>query len=87
MEEKNITVGTDAESAVRRVLEARYGDKLKQIKFRRSWLTASASQQLWDVKGTLKLKRGLLPTATRNFRYQIDAITGVIIGHEEVTPK
>ncbi|MDP2931753.1 MAG: hypothetical protein Q8O05_04550 [Chloroflexota bacterium] len=87
MAEKKIADGISAEAAVRRELEARYGDKLKDVSFRKSWLTSSVNQQLWEVEGTLKRKAGVLKTETRSFKYQIDAVSGMIIGHEEVTPK
>ena len=87
MAEIKIADGSSAESAVRRELEARHGSKLKDISFRKSWLTTSVNQQLWEVEGTLRWKSGFLKTETRNFRYQIDAASGLIIGHEEITPK
>lgn len=89
MTEKKISDGDAAESVVRRHIEARYGDKYRGISFRKAWYTpvGSSGSGLWDVEGTFEFKKGLLRKARRTFKYQVDAETGNIIGHEEFTPK
>ena len=91
MMQKKIPDGDAAEAVVRRQLESIYAEKLKAISFRKAWHTpvGSSGSGLWDVEGTFQYKKGLfgLFTGKRAFRYQIDAETGNIIGHEEITPK
>jgi hypothetical protein len=87
--QKKIADGDAAEAVVRRKLESIYGEKLKGISFRKAWHTpiGNLGSGLWDVEGTYKYKKLLWFKGTRVFRYQIDAETGNVIGHEEITPK
>jgi hypothetical protein len=89
MIQKKITDGDAAEAVVRRQLESIYGERLKNISFRKAWQTpvGSSGSGLWDVEGTFQYKKGLLGKEKRAFRYQIDSENGNIIGHEEITPK
>jgi len=87
MAQRKVADSPAAETAVRRALETRYGDKLKSVSFRKCWYSASGRQEFWDVEGTLIRKKGMLSKETRNFRYQIDPDTGNIIGYEENIPK
>lgn len=87
MAEKKIADAPAAETVVRRALEAQYGDKLKNLSFRKCWYSSSGEQEFWDVEGTLIRKKGLCRKETKNFRYQIDPDTGNIIGYEEIIPK
>jgi len=87
MVEKKVDDVPAAEMVVRRALETRYGDKLKNITFRKCWYSASGEQEYWDVEGTLRRKKGILSKEIRNFRYQVDPEKGSIIGYEENIPK
>jgi hypothetical protein len=87
MPERKIADSPAVETAVRRVLETRYGDRLKSVTFRKCWYSASGKQEFWDIEGTLMRKKGVFSKETRNFRYQIDPDSGNIIGYEENIPK
>ncbi|MDD5288425.1 MAG: hypothetical protein PHY28_04870 [Dehalococcoidales bacterium] len=87
MIQKKIADGSGAEGVVRRQMEAQYGDKLKNVYFRKSWLSNAATQQFWEVEGTVEWKKGLFSKQKRNFRYQIEPEQGNIIGKEEIAPK
>jgi len=87
MEEKKVADVNAAEMVVRRTLETRYGNKLKSVSFRKCWYSASGQQEFWDVEGTLERKKGLASKEIRNIRYQVDPITGNIMGYEENVPK
>jgi len=87
MAEKKVPDVPAAEMVVRRVLETRYGEKLKRLSFRKCWYSASGTHEFWDVEGTLLRKKGILTKEWRNFRYQVDSDTGNIIGYEENIPK
>ena len=87
--DNKIVDGNGAESVVRRQLESIYGEKLKDIFFRKAWHTpiGTSGAGIWEVEGTFRFKKGLFSTKKRVFRYQIDSENGKIIGHEEITPK
>jgi len=87
MAEKKIADATAAEMVVRRALETQYGDKLKNLSFRKCWYTSAGTKEFWDVEGTLTRKKGILSKERKNFRYQIDPDTGNIVGYDEIIPK
>ena len=70
-----------AEAVVRRTLEAQYGDKIKELSFSKSWYSSAGSKEFWDVEGVLRLKKGKVKQ--RSFRYQIDPVSGEIMGYQE----
>ena len=87
MTERKIADTSAAETVVRRVMETKYGDKLRSISFRKCWYSSAGKQEFWDVEGSLIWKKGVLSKETRNFRFQIDPDNGNVIGYEEITPK
>ncbi len=57
-EERKIRDALDAEAAVRRKLEAQYGDNLSEFLVMKSWYACSGTREFWDVEGILRLKKG-----------------------------
>jgi len=82
-EEKKISDVPAAEMLVKRAMETRYGNKLKNVSFRKCWYSAAGQQEFMDVEGSIELKKGFMGKETRNFRYQIDPKSGNIIGYED----
>ncbi len=82
-EEKKISDVPAAEMLVKRAMETRYGNKLKNVSFRKCWYSAAGQQEFMDVEGSIELKKGLMAKEIRNFRYQIDPKSGNIIGYED----
>jgi hypothetical protein len=80
-EQRKIRDASDAEAAVRRLLEAKYGDKIKEFFISKSWFSAVGTTEFWDVEGTLHLKKGNVKQI--NTRYQVDPISGAIFGFQE----
>lgn len=85
---KKVPDGSSAEAVVRKQMEAQYGNGLKSIQFRKSWYASAGAREFWEVEGTLVRKKGLLGLSkeSRVFKYQIDPLSGNIIGHEEMSP-
>jgi len=82
-EEARIRDAFSAQSAVRRHLEAQYGaDKIKNVKFTRVWYSTGARMDVWEVEGDITVKKGLIGKEVRHFKFQIDPITGNIVGFE-----
>jgi hypothetical protein len=80
-EEKKVRDAFDAEAAVRRRLEAQYGDQIQELSFTKMWYSTAGSKEFWDVEATLHLKKGKVKQ--KNIRYQVDPITGDIFGYQE----
>ena len=90
MAEKKIVEASAAESAVRRHLQAQYGDKLKSLFVTKCWYVPAPTSQArehYDVEGTLTKKKGILRTEKENFRYQVATDDGSIIGYDKIIPK
>jgi len=81
VEEKKIRDALDAECAVRRKLEAQYGDQIKELSCTKIWYSTAGSKEFWDVEATLRLKKGKVKQ--KNIRYQVDPTTGDIFGYQE----
>ncbi|MCD6096434.1 MAG: hypothetical protein J7J99_07755 [Thermoprotei archaeon] len=56
--------------------------KISQVRFTRIWFTTYGTRDVWEVEGTVVIKRGVLAKETRSFRLQLDPLTGRIIGFE-----
>lgn len=80
-EERKIRDALDAEAAVRRKLEAQYGDNLCEFLVLKSWYSCSGTREFWDVEGTLRLKKGKVKR--KSIRYQVDPMAGDIFGYQE----
>jgi len=82
-EEVRIRDATSAQSAARRHLEAHYGaDKIKDVKFTRTWYATGTKMDVWEVEGDVTIKKGLIGKEVRHFKYQIDPTTGSVVGFE-----
>jgi len=82
-EDVRIKDATSAQSAARRHLEAHYGvDKIKDVKFTRTWYATGARMDVWEVEGDVTVKKGLIGKDVRHFKYQIDPATGNVVGFE-----
>ena len=74
---------TGAQAAARRHVEAHYGvDKVRSLKFTRSWYATGAKRDVWEVEGDVELKTGMFGKEYRHFKYQIDPDTGRVIAFE-----
>ena len=72
-----------AQAAVKRHLEAQYGsDKIQNISFSRSWFNPGTTMDVWEVEGDITIKTGIFSKDQRHFKYQIDALSGRVIGYE-----
>jgi len=82
-EEVRIRDATSAQSAARRHLEAQYGaDKVVNIKVTRCWYSTGTRMDVWEVEGDVTIKKGLIRKEVRHFKYQIDPVTGSVVGFE-----
>ena len=83
MSEIRIEDAVSAQAAVRRHLDAQYGsDKIKNISFSRSWFNPGPHLEVWEVEGDIIIKKGVFSKEHRHFKYQIDSISGRVIGYE-----
>ncbi|RLF18786.1 MAG: hypothetical protein DRZ82_07650 [Thermoprotei archaeon] len=74
---------TLAQQVATSYLKKLYGKmKISQVRFTRIWFTTYGTRDVWEVEGVVILKRGMLSKETRNFRLQLDPLTGRIIGFE-----
>jgi len=80
-EEPKIRDALDAEAAVRRKLEAQYGDNMNEFAVMKSWYSCSGTREFWDVEGILRLKKGKVKR--KGIRYQVDPSSGEIFGYQE----
>ena len=75
---------TAAEFAARRYLESQYPGKAIEVKFTKIWLVGGKGKDVWEVEGILSMRKAGLLKDRKSFRFQIDAVTGDVIGFENV---
>ena len=83
MSEFKVEDATSAQAAARRHLEAYYGaDRVRNVRFTRTWYVAGAKRDVWEVEGDVELKKGVFGKEYRHFKCQIDPETGRVIAFE-----
>ena len=88
--EAKILDASGAQMATRRHFEAQYGlNAIADMKFSKCWYTPGPMREVWEVEGHAVIKKGCLAaffgsgTEQRHFKYQIDAVSGNVIGFEQ----
>ncbi len=82
MREIRIKDASDAQSAAIRHLEANYADRIAEIRISKVWYSAGRAMDVWEVEGIVSLKKAVLRKESRRFKFQIDPLTGDVIGFE-----
>ena len=75
---------TAAEFAARRYLESQYPGKAIEVRFSKIWFVGGKGKDVWEVEGTLSMRKAGLLKDRKAFRFQIDAETGDVVGYENV---
>lgn len=83
MEEKGIVDASGAQMSARRHVEGQRGDKLIELKVRKCWYSTGAIRDVWEIVGIGIIKKGMFSKQQRPFKYQIEAVSGAVIGFEE----
>ena len=82
-QESRVVDASGAQMAARRHLESEHGDKLVEMKIRKCWYSTGASKDVWEIEGMAIIKKGMFGKEQRGFKYQIDPLSGAVIGFEE----
>ncbi|MEK6807531.1 MAG: hypothetical protein AABX75_00735 [Nanoarchaeota archaeon] len=59
--ELKIKDALDAQQATKRHLEHTYSNKLKDVRFQKVWFCGGNTQDTWDVEGSVKLVKFIVP--------------------------
>lgn len=83
MTEATIQDATGAQAATRRHLDAQYGaDKIRAVKFSRSWYTAGTKMDLWEVEGDVTIQTGVFSKVQKHFKAQVHPDNGRVIAFD-----
>jgi len=82
--EPRVNDATAAQLAARRHLEAHNPGRILDVKISKVWFSAGRTRDIWEVEGIVVLKAGLFKKEQRPFRFQIDPMSGDVIGFEKV---
>ena len=82
-DELRIKDASGAKMAAQRQLENEYGKKLVELKMKKCWYVPGKYKNVWELEGTATIKKGLFGKENRIIKWQIDPISGAVIGFEE----
>lgn len=84
MVDQKLPDALSVELALKNHFHSKYGNKFIDVEFRKVWYQGGSERDLWETEGDVILKRFLWLKKRRSIRYQLDPLSGDVIGYQDV---
>ncbi len=84
MAEQKLPDALSVELALKNHFCSKYSAKFIDVEFRKIWYQGGSERDLWEAEGEITIKRFLWFKKRRSIRYQLDPLSGDVVGYQDI---